>query len=118
MKTLNKHLIEMEILPEIIEVTNLMIDTLDENEFFQNNPFIERLPLKRKLQNLMQRRWEEFDDYRLSWNEVEGVMQEVVHESVSTTLENLVGKGAINMSIDKSGEIIYSANKDFDFEKF
>lgn len=108
----------MEILPEIIEVTNEMIDTLDENGFFQNNPFIERLPLKRKLQNLMQRRWEEFDDYRLSWNEVEDVMQDVLNDTVSKTLEDLVDKGAINMSVSEEGDIIYSTNKDFDFEKF
>lgn len=108
----------MDILPEIIEVTNEMIDTLDENEFFENNPFIERLPLKRKLQNLMQRRWEEFGDYYLSWEEVEGVMQEVVNDTVSKTLEDLVDKGAINMSVCEEGDILYSTNKDFDFDKF
>ena len=32
----------MDILPEIIEVTNEMIDALDESGFFENNPFIER----------------------------------------------------------------------------
>lgn len=108
----------MDILPEIIEVTNQLIDTLDENGFFENNPFIERLPLKRKLQNLMQRRWEEFGEYHLSWEQVEDVMQEVLNESVSNTLEDLVDKGAINMSISEDGDIVYSANKDFDFDKF
>jgi hypothetical protein len=108
----------MDILPEIIEVTNQLIDTLDENGFFENNPFIERLPLKRKLQNLMQRRWEEFEDYTLAWEQVEDVMQEVLNESVSNTLEDLVDKGAINMSISEDGDIVYSANKDFDFDKF
>ena len=108
----------MDILPEIIEVTNQLIDTLDENGFFENNPFIERLPLKRKLQNLMQRRWEEFGEYHLSWEQVEDVMQEVLNESVSNTLEDLVDKGAINMSISENGDIVYSANKDFDFDKF
>ena len=108
----------MDILPEIIEVTNEMIDALDEGGFFENNPFIERLPLKRKLQNLMQRRWEEFDDYKLTWEEVENVMQDVLQESVSNTLEDLVDKGAINMSISGSGEIVYSANNDFNFDEF
>ena len=108
----------MDILPEIIEVTNELIDALDENGFFENNPFIQRLPLKRKLQNLMQRRWEEFDDYHLTWEEVEGVMQDVLHDSISNTLEDLVDKGAINMSISGSGEIVYSANKDFNFDEF
>ena len=107
----------MDILPEIIEVTNEMIDSLDESKFFENNPFIERLPLKRKLQNLMQRRWEEFYDYRLSWEEVENVMKEVVNDTVSNTIEDLVDKGALDMSIGADGEIRYSANKDFNIDE-
>ena len=107
----------MDILPEIIEVTNDMIDTLDESGFFENNPFIERLPLKRKLQYLMQRRWEEFDDYRLSWEEVENVMKEVVNDSVAKSIEDLVDKGALDMSIGADGEIRYSANKDFNIDE-
>ena len=107
----------MDILPEIIEVTNEMIDTLDDSGFFENNPFIERLPLKRKLQYLMQRRWEEFDDYRLSWEEVENVMKEVVNDSVSKSIEDLVDKGALDMSIGEDGEIRYSANKDFNIDE-
>jgi len=107
----------MDILPEIIEVTNDMIDTLDESGFFENNPFIERLPLKRKLQHLMQRRWEEFDDYRLSWEEVENVMKEVVNDSVAKSIEDLVDKGALDMSIGADGEIRYSANKDFNIDE-
>ncbi len=65
----------------------------------------------------MQRRWEEFDDYHLSWDEVEGVMQDVLNDSVSNTLEDLVDKGAINMSISEEGDILYSANKDFNFDE-
>jgi len=107
----------MDILPEIIEVTNEMIDTLDENGFFENNPFIDRLPLKRKLQNLMQRRWEEFGDYHLRWEEVEETMEDVVNDTVSKTLEDLVDKGAINMSVSEEGDILYSANKDFNFDE-
>jgi hypothetical protein len=107
----------MDILPEIIEVTNEMVDALDEGGFFENNPFIERMPLKRKLQNLMQRRWEEFDDYKLTWEEVEGVIQDVLNESVSNTIEDLMDKGALNMSINKDGEILYKANKDFNFDE-
>lgn len=106
----------MDILPEIIEVTNEMVDALDENGFFENNPFIERLPFKRKLQNLMQRRWEEFEDYRLAWEEVEEVMKEVLDDSVANTIEDLVDKGAVNMSIGKGGEILYKANKDFNID--
>jgi hypothetical protein len=106
----------MDILPEIVEATNRLIDALDENGVFKNNPFLERLPLKRKLQNLMQRRWEEFDDYRMSWDEVENVMKEIVNDSVGESIEHLLDKGVLDMSINKKGDILYSINKNFDID--
>lgn len=107
----------MDILSEIIEVSNNMIDTLDESGFFENNPFIERLPLKRKLQETMQRKWEQEQDIYLTDIECESVMKETMNECVSLTIEDLVDKGALDMSIGEDGEILYSANKDYDFDK-
>jgi len=43
-------------------------------------------------------------------------MQETLSDSVGDTIESLVQKGALNMSIGSDGEIIYSANKDFNFD--
>lgn len=106
----------MDILPEIITLSNEMIDTLDEAEFFEGNPFIERLPLKRKLQVTMQRKWEQEGDMYLTDLECEMVMQEVLSESVGDTIESLVDKGALNMSIDPDGTILYKVNKDFNFD--
>ncbi len=40
----------MDILNEIVEVSNQMIDSLEENDFFVEAPFIDRIPLKRALQ--------------------------------------------------------------------
>ncbi|MEY4334732.1 MAG: hypothetical protein RLZZ196_3482 [Bacteroidota bacterium] len=107
----------MDILSEIIEVSHNMIDTLDENGFFENNPFIERLPLKRKLQEAMQRKWEQEEDIYLNDNEFEQVCKSTMDECVSSTIEDLVDKGALDMSIGEDGEILYSANKDFNFDK-
>lgn len=107
----------MEILPEIIELSNEMIDTLDEAGFFENNPFIERLPLKRKLQSTMQRKWEEQFEMYLTEEECENVMKETLSDSVANTIEDLVVKGALNMSIDSDGVINYSANKNFNFDE-
>ena len=107
----------MDILPEIIALSNEMIDTLDEAEFFEGNPFIERLPLKRKLQITMQRKWEQEGDMYLTDLECEMVMQEVLSESVGDTIESLVDKGALNMNIDKDGTILYKVNKDFNFDQ-
>jgi hypothetical protein len=107
----------MDILPEIIAVSNEMIDTLDESEFFEGNPFIERLPLKRKLQIAMQRKWEQEGDMYLTDAECEIVMQEVLSDSVGDTIESLVDKGALNMNIDTDGTILYKVNKDFNFDQ-
>jgi hypothetical protein len=107
----------MDILPEIIALSNEMIDTLDEAEFFEGNPFIERLPLKRKLQITMQRKWEQEGDMYLNDIECEMVMQEVLNDSVGDTIESLVDKGALNMNIDTDGTILYKVNKDFNFDQ-
>ncbi len=103
----------MEILSEIIEVSNQMIDTLDEAGFFDENVFIERLPLKRKLQVAMQRKWEQESVMILTDNEFIGICNETLKDSVANTIEDLVDKGALDMSVDSNGDILYSRNKDF-----
>ncbi len=80
----------MDILPEIITLSNEMIDLLDEAQFFEGNPFIERLPLKRKLQEAMQRKWEQEFEIHLADLEVEKIMQETLSDSVGDTIESLV----------------------------
>ena len=45
------------------------------------------------------------------------VCQSVSNKSIGKTIEDLVDKGALNMSINEDGEILYSANKDFQFDK-
>jgi hypothetical protein len=45
------------------------------------------------------------------------VCQSVSNKSIGKTIENLVDRGALNMSVNEDGEILYSANKDFQFDK-
>ena len=106
----------MEILSEIIEISNQIIDTMDEQGFFNDKEttFVERLPLKKMLQNKMQRKWEEENEMLLTESEFIECVNLVASDSISNTLESLVDKGALNMGIDTEGEIVYSANKDFD----
>lgn len=106
----------MDILSEIIEVSNQIIDTLEENEFFIENPFIEQHPLKRALQIRMQQKWEQEEEIFLTDNEFLEVCQSVSNNEIANTIESLVDKGALNMSVDENGEILYSANKDYQFE--
>jgi hypothetical protein len=108
----------MDILSEIIEASNHMIDALEETDFFVETPFIDRIPLKRALQIAMQRKWEQEDDMFLNDTEFLEVCQNVSKNSIGKTIEDLVDKGALNMSINEDGEILYSANKDYKFEDY
>jgi hypothetical protein len=104
----------MDILSEIIEACNEMIDALEETDFFVETPFIDRIPLKRALQIAMQRKWEQENDMFLNDAEFLEVCQSVSNKSIGKTIEDLVDKGALNMSIGEDGEIYYSSNPDFD----
>jgi hypothetical protein len=115
-KTINKQN-KMDILSEIIEVSEQIINSLEETEFFEENQFIDRLPLKRALQNRMQRKWEQSEDIFLTDTEFLEVCNLVSNIGIGETIENLVDKGALNMSVNEDGEILYSANKDYEWEK-
>ena len=107
----------MDILSEIIEVSEQIVSTLEETEFFEEHQFIDRLPLKRALQIAMQRKWEQEDDMLLTDNEFLDVCNSVSNSGIAETIENLVDKGALNMSVNKDGEILYSANKNFNWDE-
>lgn len=107
----------MDILNEIIEVSNQMIDSLEENDFFVEAPFIDRIPLKRALQIAMQRKWEQENEMYLTDTEFLEICKKVSADCISKTIGDLVDKGALDMSINENGEILYSANKDFQFDK-
>lgn len=107
----------MDILSEIIEASNQIIDTLEENDFFIENPFIDQQPLKRALQIRMQRKWEQEEEMFLTEDEFLDVCQSVSNNEIANTIESLVDKGALNMSVGEDGEILYSANKDFNFDE-
>jgi hypothetical protein len=102
----------MDILNEIIEESNQIIDTMDEHEFFEENLFIERLQLKRNFQIAMQRKWEQDDNMFLTDTEFLKVCNDTMEENISTTIMDLVEKGALDMSVNPDGEILYSNNKD------
>ena len=107
----------MDILSEVIEVSNEIIETLEENDFFLENPFVEQIPLLRALQIRMQQKWEQEGEIFLDDEEFFEVCQNVSNNEIGKTIEDLVDKGALDMSINEEGEILYSANKDFKFDK-
>jgi hypothetical protein len=107
----------MHILTEIIEVSNSIIDTLDDTGFFNEHVFVEKIPLKLKLQETMQRKWEQENQMLLTDKEFLKVCDEVMHEALGETLGGLVDKEALEMSIDENGEINYSVNPNFNIDK-
>ena len=107
----------MDILNEIIEVSNNIIETLDEAGFFEENPFCDENALRKNLQIKMQRKWEQQEEILLDENEFLDAINETISQTVSDTLSDLVDKGAVNMSIDADGEIIYSSNKDYNIDE-
>jgi hypothetical protein len=116
-KTINKQN-KMDILSEIIEISDEMVNSLEEDGFFEEHQFIDRIPLKRALQIAMQKKWEQEDDMFLNDAEFLEVCQSVSNKSIGKTIEDLVDRGALNMSVNEDGEILYSANKDFQFDKY
>jgi hypothetical protein len=108
----------MEILSEIIEVSDEMVNSLQEDGFFEEHQFIDRIPLKRALQIAMQRKWEQENDMILTDKQFLEVCQNVSNNGIGKTIEDLVDKGALNLSVNKDGEILYSANKDYKFEDY
>ena len=106
----------MDILSEIIEVSNQIIDTLEENDFFIENQFIDQTSLRRALQIRMQQKWEQEEEIFLTDEEFLEVSQNVSNNEIANTIESLVDKGALNMSVNETGEILYSANKDYQWK--
>jgi hypothetical protein len=111
-KTTNKQN-KMDILSEIIEISDEMVNSLEEDGFFEEHQFIDRIPLKRALQIAMQRKWEQEDDMILTDKQFLEVCQNVSNNGIAKTIEDLIDKGALNMSVNEDGEILYSSNKDF-----
>lgn len=107
----------MDILSEIIEVSDNIIATLSENGFFEESPFVDEQSLRKTLQIKMQRKWEQQEEILLDENEFLDAINETISQTVSDTLSDLVDKGAVNMGIDETGEIVYTANKDYNIDE-
>lgn len=107
----------MQILPEIIETSDRMVDVLEQNEFFSDNPMLDSAGLKYALQVAMQRKWEQTEEMILSDKEFLDICNEEAQRNITETLESLLDKGAIEMGIGEDGEIRYSPKPGFDLNK-
>lgn len=99
---------------EVLRVANGIIDTLKENQFFEDNPFVGEPELSQRLKEKMQVKWESEGDLLLTDKEFLKTCNEIFHESLTETIGSLLDKDALKMSVGEDGEIYYSANPDFD----
>ena len=102
---------------EIEMIAGAIVDTLKENDFFNEHPFVGQSELHTKLIEKMTEKYGMTGEILLTDKEFLQAANEVSEAAISETLENLSEKGAISMSIGEGGEIYYSANPDFDMDK-
>ena len=98
----------MDILTEIIEVSDEIIDTLREENFFEETPFIDELELKRAIQIQMQYNWEQNDSMYLNDEQFLEIVNGLITNGVSNGLSDLIESGHVQAGVNPDGEIVYS----------
>jgi hypothetical protein len=98
----------MDILTEIIETSDNMVDVLNEDGFFEEHALIHPSDLRVALQIKMQRKWEQENDMYLNDTEFLEVCNELITESVSNGLSDLIASGHVEIAVNPNGEIVYS----------
>lgn len=103
----------MEILKEIKEVSEQIIETLHETEFFSEYVFISEETLRIHLEMEMQKKWEETDEtFMLSDVEFLKICEDITKMSIDETLTEMVLANKLNMGVNEEGQIVYSINKE------
>jgi hypothetical protein len=98
----------MDILTEIIETSDNMVDVLKEDGFFDEHLLIHPSDLRVALQIKMQRKWEQESDMYLNDTEFLEVCNELITESVSNGLSDLIESGHVEIAVNPNGEMVYS----------
>jgi hypothetical protein len=98
----------MNILTEIIEVSDEIIDTLKEENFFEETPFINELGLKRELQRHMQYNWEQTNSMHLNDDQFLEIVNGLITDGISVGLSDLIESGHVKTGVNSDGELVYS----------
>ena len=98
----------MNILTEIIEVSDEIIDNLKEENFFEETPFIDELGLKIELQKHMQYNWEQTNSMHLNDEQFLQIVNDLIADGVSRGLSDLIETGHVQSAVNPDGEIVYS----------
>ena len=98
----------MDILTEIIETSDNMVEVLKKDGFFDEQLLIHPSDLRVALQIKMQRKWEQESDMYLNDTEFLEVCNELITESVSNGLSDLIQSGHVEVAVNPNGEMVYS----------
>lgn len=98
----------MDILTEIIEVSDEIITTLKEENFFVETPFINELELKREIQKQMQYNWEQTERMYLNDEQFLQIVNDLIADGISNGLSDLIESGHVQAAVNPDGEIVYS----------
>lgn len=107
----------MDILTEIIETVDNIMDTLEEEGFYEDYLFCDPFKLRIELEMQMQRNWEQLEDIHLSDEQFMDIVQRITTEGVHKTFGEMVMDGTIIMdSVDSNGELLYKLNPEIDID--
>ena len=98
----------MNILTEIIELSDELIDSLTEQKFFEETPFVSPLDLKREIQKQMQYNWEQTNDIRIDEDQFLQICRDLTKSRISIGLGDLVDSGHVQTAVNPDGELVYS----------
>lgn len=105
----------MDILTEIIETVDNIMNTLEDEGFYDDYVFCDPLKLRIELEMQMQRNWEQLEDIYLSDEQFMDIVQKITTEGVHKTFGEMVMDGTIIMdSVDANGELLYKLNPEID----
>lgn len=103
----------MEILKEIKQVSDQIIETLYETDFFSEYVFISEETLRMHLEMEMQKKWEQTDEtFMLSDTEFIKICEQITKMTIDETLTEMVLANKLNMGVNEEGVIVYSINKE------
>lgn len=97
----------MNILTEIIEVSDEMIEDLYNQNFFDEASFIDPNKLKLEIQKQMQYNWEQNDELYLDEDQFLEICRGIMSEAISDSLHTLVDSGHVEMAVNQNGELVY-----------
>jgi hypothetical protein len=109
----------MNILTEITEMAEQILLELVENNFFNENIFVDALELKRKMEIQMQYNWEQLDNMHLSEEQLISIIKEVHRDGVHRVMNVMYqDELLIAESVDSNGELVYKVNPKINLDDY